>query len=446
MTRLLQRDQAHIWHPFEHQKTEVPPIVVSRAEGAYVFDEAGRAYMDLVSSWWVNIHGHAHPVIAKAIYEQALTLEHVMFSGFTHEPAVLLAENLSTHLPEVLSRFFYSDNGSTAVETALKMAVQYWANQGQTRHLFLSFEGAYHGDTFGAMSVGKTSGYHDPFRSLLFEVLSFPFAETWDGDEELTSKETASLSRLETILASRAPEIAAFILEPLIQGAAGMRMCRPEFINAVVQRVQAHGILVIFDEVMTGFGRTGTLFALHQLEVVPDFLCLSKALSGGFLPLAVTVTKEEIYRVFLSANVRYAFSHGHTYTANPLACRAALASLSLFTPEVFQAMQTIHATHLKGLKRLATHALVRRTRVMGAVAAFEIETAMPDKLNAFLKAKFLEQGLILRPLANVVYLLPPYCVTEAMMLEAYEKIMDILVEHEHRLWSLEDAPEGLDGI
>ncbi len=427
---LLQRDKACLWHPFEHQKTEIPPVVVRRAKGAYVFDEAERAYLDLVSSWWVNVHGHANASIAEAIYEQALTLEHIMFSGFTHEPAVLLAESLSTHLPQALSRFFYSDNGSTAVETALKMAVQYWANQGEARQLFLSFEGAYHGDTFGAMSVGQTSGYHEPFRSLLFEVLTFPFAETWHDDTSLASKEAASLAKLEMLLASHASQIAALIVEPLIQGAAGMRMCRPEFMNAVVQRVQAHGILVIFDEVMTGFGRTGTLFALNQLSVVPDFLCLSKALSGGFLPLALTVTREDIYRVFLDTHARYAFSHGHTYTANPLACRAALASLDLFTPEVFQAMQTIHACHVIGLERLAKHPLVMHTRVTGTVAAFEVKTSSPDKLNARLKERFLEQGLILRPLANTIYLLPPYCVTEEILQEVYEKILYILNELE----------------
>jgi adenosylmethionine---8-amino-7-oxononanoate aminotransferase len=423
---LLQRDKACIWHPFEHQKTEVPPIVVQRAEGAYVFDEAERAYLDLVSSWWVNPHGHAHPVIAKAIYEQALTLEHVMFSGFTHEPAVLLAESLSARLPQALGRFFYSDNGSTAVEVALKMAFQYWMNQGEHRHLFLSFEGAYHGDTFGAMSVGRTSGYHDPFRSLLFEVLTIPFADTWEGDLSVESKENASLIKLDELLSQHAHQISALIVEPLIQGAAGMRMCRPEFIEAVVHRVQSHGILVIFDEVMTGFGRTGTLFALDQLRVVPDFLCLSKALSGGFLPLALTVTKEDIYRVFLAANARYTFSHGHSYTANALACRAALASLQLFTPEVFQSIDAIHSAHRIGLSRCMMHPAVMHTRTMGAIAAFEVKTNSLDQLNAFLKQKFLEQGLIIRPLANTIYFLPPYCVTEDALLGAYEKVLYIL--------------------
>ncbi len=423
---LLQRDRACIWHPFEHQKTEVPPIVVQRAKGAYVFDENGRAYLDLVSSWWVNVHGHAHPLIAEAIYQQAMILEHVMFSGFTHEPAVALAESLSEYLPRALRRFFYSDNGSTAVEAALKMAVQYWENQGEARHLFLSFDGGYHGDTFGAMSVGATSGYHEPFRSLLFDVLTFPFAETWIGDVELSMKEASSLKRLDELLSAHGPRIAALIIEPLIQGASGMRMCRVEFIEAVVRCVQAHGILVIFDEVMTGFGRTGTLFAVNQLTVVPDFLCLSKALTGGFLPLAVTVTTEDIYRVFLAENARYAFSHGHTYTANPIACRAALTSLSLFTPAVFQVIQDIYDVHLKGLLRLSQHPSVIQTRAMGIVAAFEVKTTAPDVLNAFLKAKFLEQGLILRPLANRVYLLPPYCVPNEVLSNAYDVIANIL--------------------
>lgn len=423
---LLERDRQCIWHPFEHQKTEVPPIVVQRAEGAYLFDTAGEAYLDLVSSWWVNVHGHAHPVIAKAIYEQALTLEHVMFSGFTHEPAVALAEALAAHLPKSLHRFFYSDNGSTAVEIALKMAVQYWDNLEEKRHLFLSFEGAYHGDTFGAMSVGATSGYHEPFQPLLFKVLTFPFADTWFDDDTLVTKEAASLAQLDALLSEYAPKIAALIVEPLIQGASGMRMCRPEFLKAVVERVQAFGILVIFDEVMTGFGRTGQLFALNQLDVAPDFLCLSKALTGGFLPLALTVTRDDIYRVFLSAKARYAFSHGHTYTANPIACRAALASLSLFTPDVFRQMDAIHAIHRQSLKRLSLIPHVRNIRSMGVVAAFEIESSAPDALNAYLKTQFLKQGLVLRPLSNTVYLLPPYCLTEEILLEAYEKIETVI--------------------
>lgn len=423
---LLQRDKEWIWHPFEHQKTEVPPIVVQRAEGAYLFDPNGKAYLDLVSSWWVNVHGHGHPVIAKAIYEQALNLEHVMFSGFTHEPAVALAEALGQHLPKSLHRFFYSDNGSTAVEIALKMAVQYWDNLGESRHLFLSFEGAYHGDTFGAMSVGATSGYHDPFEPLLFKVLTFPFADTWMHDDALSTKEEYALKRLDELLSENASKIAALIVEPLIQGASGMRMCRPEFLTAVVERVRKFGILVIFDEVMTGFGRTGHLFALNQVKVTPDFLCLSKALTGGFLPLALTVTRDEIYRVFLSAKARYAFSHGHTYTANPIACRAALTSLSLFTSDVFLQIKKIHEIHCQHLVRLQRFPHVMRIRSMGIVAAFEIKTEHTDMLNANLKKRFLEQQLVLRPLANTVYLLPPYCLKEDELIEAYQKIEDII--------------------
>lgn len=294
---IIERDQALVWHPFAHRKTAALPIAIQRGVGSYVYDEEGKRYLDLISSWWVNLHGHAHPEIARAIYEQACTLEHIIFSGFTHEPAVMLAEQLKALLPTPLSRFFYADNGSTAVEAALKMAAQYWYNQGQVeRTLFLSFSGGYHGDTFGAMSVGAESGFHEPFKSWMFEVLSIPFPDTWQGDDALLQKEEETLCQLQTHLTQHGHRIAALILEPLVQGASGMRMCRPQLIERVVACVRAYGILVIFDEVMTGFGRTGTLFALNQLNVVPDFLCLSKGLTGGFLPLSLTVTHDEVYQ------------------------------------------------------------------------------------------------------------------------------------------------------
>ena len=266
MTQLSTRDKKILWHPFTQEKTAEEVIAITNAKGSYIYDESGKAYLDLISSWWVNLHGHAHPNIAKAIYEQALKLEHVIFAGFTHSPAIDLCEGLQEILPSELNRFFFSDNGSTAVEVALKMAYQCWRNQGlKGKNLFLSFDGGYHGDTFGAMSVGSKSGFHNSFNDLFFKVLTIPYPQTWDGDSEIELKEENALSLLRNHLREYGSKIAAFILEPLVQGASGMRMCRPEFLVKLITEIREHKILVIFDEVMTGFSRTGSYFAMSQI-------------------------------------------------------------------------------------------------------------------------------------------------------------------------------------
>lgn len=433
--QLSERDKKLIWHPFTQESTAAPVIAIKRAAGSYVYDENDKAYLDLISSWWVNCHGHAHPDIAQAIYQQAMTLEHVIFAGFTHEPAVTLCEKLQTLLPCQLARFFFSDNGSTAVEAALKMAYQYWWNQGAVnRKLFLSFEGGYHGDTFGAMSVGAKSGFHDAFTELFFPVLSIPFPATWDGDDKVDLKEKYALDVLKNHLQTHADQIAALILEPLVQGASGMRMCRPEFINQVVNLVRESGVLVIFDEVMTGFGRTGTNFAFEQTKVIPDFLCLSKGLTGGFLPLALTVTTEKISSAFLGEHFTKAFAHGHSYSANPLGCAAAIASLDLLTkPSTIESLTVIQQSHKNGLTNLNENCHnIKNCRTLGTIAAFEI---ISDQLNLtqFLKTKFSEIGLLIRPLGNTVYLLPPYSTTAQELNEAYEKIKFVLQQLIHEL-------------
>lgn len=424
---LSKRDKAIIWHPFTQEKTAAEIIAVKSAKGSYIYDENGKAYLDLISSWWVNLHGHGHPDIAKNIYTQALQLDHVIFAGFTHESAVTLCEELKTILPDELSRFFFSDNGSTAIEVALKMAYQYWHNKGnEHRTLFLSFEGGYHGDTFGAMAVGCKSGFHGVFSDLLFKVLNIPYPETWDDDDDVELKEAHSLAMLEKYLLKYANNIAALILEPLVQGASGMRMCRPEFIKKIVCEVRKHHILVIFDEVMTGFGRTGDYFALSKIAVTPDFLCLAKGITGGFLPLAVTVTKNTIYEAFLNNQWKYAFAHGHSYTANPLACAAAIASLKLLqAQECNDARKAIHQAHKKGILTLKTKCTnIEHFRIIGTISAFKVKGV--GDLNAELKMKFLEQGLLIRPLGNTVYLLPPYSVTAEELCGAYEKIGEVL--------------------
>ncbi|CDG50084.1 adenosylmethionine--8-amino-7-oxononanoate transaminase [Cardinium endosymbiont of Bemisia tabaci] len=414
---LKERDCKVLWHPFTQAKTAEPLIAIKRGYGSYLYDTDDKPYLDLISSWWVNLHGHAHPGIAKAIYAQSLTLEHVIFAGFTHEPAVQLCEKLQPLLPG-FSKFFFSDNGSTAVEVALKMAYQYWHNQGvRKRTIFLSFDGGYHGDTFGAMSIGVKSGFHTLFSDLFFSVLTIPFPATWDGDEAIQNKEAYALEVLASHLSTSCDAIVALVLEPLIQGANGMQMCRPAFVEQVVHLVRNYGILVIFDEVMTGFGRTGTYFCFEQINIIPDFICLAKGLTGGFLPLALTVTTEKVYKVFWDDALNKSFAHGHSYTANPLGCAAAIASLDLLMePSTMQSIQAIHDAHTKAIVNLP----VKHRRVTGTIAAFDLENPQT------FKRKCLEQGLLIRPLGNAVYLLPPYSTTVSELEKAYEKINNIL--------------------
>jgi adenosylmethionine-8-amino-7-oxononanoate aminotransferase len=428
---LQERDRAIMWHPLTQEKTAAWPIPIRRAKGSYVYDEDDRAYLDLISSWWVNLHGHAHPDIAEAIYQQACTLEHIIFAGFTHEPAVQLCERLNQLLPDNLCRFFFSDNGSTAVEVALKMASQYWLNrEQQVRPLFLSFEGGYHGDTFGAMAVGAKSGFHDAFQHFFFKVLSVPFPETWEGDAAQDAKEAHALLCLDAYLDEYGEQIAALIVEPLIQGSSGMRMCSPLFIKRVGERVRARDILVIFDEVMTGFGRTGTHFALDQIGFSPDFLCVSKGISGGFLPLALTVTTETVYQAFLSDHWQQAFAHSHSYTANPIACAAGIASLQLLCADETQhAIRAIHTAHHEGLAYLKQQCTcIEKIRVRGSVAAFDVSGPHAVDFDQTLKAALLSRGLLLRPLGHTIYLLPPYSITVDELRGAYEIIAEVLLK------------------
>ena len=433
MSTLSDLDRRHVWHPFTQAQTAPDAIPIASAKGIRLYTADGREFLDLISSWWVNIHGHAHPTIAAAIAQQAQTLEQVIFAGFTHEPAVRLAHALVQRLPQGLTRVFFSDDGSTAVEVALKMALQYWRNHGEgQRTRFLAFEGGYHGDTVGAMSVGKGCGFFDTYGSLLFEVGLLPFPATWDGDTDVVAKEQAALARLDDYLADHGNTIAAVIMEPLVQGSAGMRMCRPEFLQALALRLRAAGILLIFDEVMTGFGRTGALFASLKAQVTPDIICLSKGLTAGFLPMSVTVASEEIYAAFLGDSFDRALVHGHSFTANSLGCAAALASLQVFEDEQTLAkLPQIEAWHRQGLAQLVNHPEVQHVRVTGTIAAFDVvaeDAGYTSAIGAQLKAYFHERGLLLRPLGNVVYLLPPYCVTEAELSHAYAVIAQALTQ------------------
>jgi adenosylmethionine-8-amino-7-oxononanoate aminotransferase len=331
-----------------------------------------------------------------------------------------VCKKLLNHLPKSLSRFFFSDNGSTACEVALKMSFQYFFNQNQKdKKIFLHFEGGYHGDTFGAMSVGKTSSFYKPFEGFLFQTESIPFPHTWDDDPSVLEKEKEALIHLDSVINKHKGQICAFIMEVGVQGASGMKMARPVFFNALCKRLKEAGILIIFDEVMTGFYRTGEMFSASLLDISPDFICLSKALSGGFLPLALTVTTEKIYEAFLSPKEGFAFLHGHSFTASPLGCAAAIASLELFEkPALKKKIKAIEKEHKKGLDELKKTGLIEKSSCQGTIARFELKHQEGRILNE-LKIRLQKQGFIIRPLKGVIYLMPPYAVLLKDLKKAY---------------------------
>lgn len=428
---LLAQDRRHVWHPFTQHLGAPDPLVIASARGAELFTADGRRLLDLISSWWVNLHGHCHPMIASAIARQAETLEQVIFAGCTHAPAVELATQLAALLPGDLNRVFFSDDGSTAVEAALKMALHAHANRGEPqRQRLIAFDGGYHGDTVGAMAAGQASGFFTPYQAMLFPVHTLPYPATWSGDPDVEQKEAQALAALEQLIASEGPTLAALIIEPLVQGAGGMRMCRPAFVREVVTRAQAAGILVIFDEIMTGFGRTGTLFACEQTGVVPDMICLSKGLTGGFLPMSVTVCRDSIYAAFLGPAFAQALAHGHSYTANPLGCAAALASLQVFeAEETLARIAGIAAAHTAALPLLQAIPGTRRHRQCGTILAFDLiggEEGYGAAIGQRLQAAFRVRGLLIRPLGTVVYLLPPYCISAVQLEEAYQGMVAVL--------------------
>ena len=402
------RDSLHVWHPFSSLVSDVPVLPVIKGEGVWLYTADGRKILDGISSWWVNLHGHANPHIANAIAEQARTLEQVIFAGFTHPAAIQLAERLLPLLPGKQQLLFFSDNGSTAVEVALKMSLQYWYNQEQPRHKIIAIEGAYHGDTFGAMAVGERGGFNKPFEQHLFEVEFIPFPKK--GKEERT------LQVFQDLL--RSGNVAAFIFEPLVQGSAGMRMYQPKVLEQLLKLAHAADVLCIADEVMTGFGRTGKLFACDHIAEGPDLICLSKGITGGFMPLGVTACTETVANAFRASDPIKTFYHGHSYTANPLACAAALASLDLLLKDACNTqLQMINQQHQQFAQKIVTHKSVYDVRVQGTILAIELKTAAETSYfnprRNQLYQHFIDKNILLRPLGNVLYLLPPYVISEA---------------------------------
>lgn len=418
---LISRDLEVIWHPYTQMKTALPPIPIVRGEGACLYDEHGTCYIDAVSSWWVNIHGHAHPYIAKKIAEQLNKLEHVIFAGFTHPSAIELAERLLKLLPGNQKKAFYSDNGSTAVEVAIKMCLQYWHNQNAPRTKILAFKNAYHGDTFGAMAVSGRSAFTAAFDSLLFEV---KFIDLPDG---------SNIENVKSYISNFKSELACFIFEPLVQGASGMLMYGAKYLDELMTHCRNEGVLLIADEVFTGFGRTGKPFACDHLSTQPDIMCFSKGLTGGTMALGLTTCAQFIYDAFLSDDRLKTLFHGHSYTANPVACSAGLASMDLFLePATQENIKRIENSHQRFATKIKDHPHIKTTRQTGTILAMEWETGSDTSYFNTLRDKlyryFLDAGIILRPLGNIIYILPPYCITDEQLTYIYSKIESALEE------------------
>jgi adenosylmethionine-8-amino-7-oxononanoate aminotransferase len=428
---LVERDKKSIWHPFTKQKNMLPPIAIAKAKDSLLFDENGNSYIDAVSSWWVTLHGHANEYIAESLYRQALQLEQVIFAGFTHQPAVAFAERVLKILPGNLSKIFYSDNGSTSTEVALKMAVQYWWNKAgaggrqtqSNRTQILAFKNAYHGDTFGAMSVSDRSVFTLAFHDLFFEVIFI----------DVPTKE--NFGEIKNIISQHSNELAAFIYEPLVQGAGGIKMYDADCMNGLLAFVKQQQIICIADEVMTGFGRTGKLFASEYMSEQPDIVCLSKGLTGGTMALGVTACNDKIYNAYVSDDAMQTFFHGHSFTANPIACSAALASLELIEQnKSIELIKNISEKNKIFTGKLATTSYkfqLKNIRALGTILAFEIAEGKDGYLNnvsAAVTQKALDKGVYLRPLGNTVYIMPPYCITENELQKVYDVIEEILNE------------------
>jgi adenosylmethionine-8-amino-7-oxononanoate aminotransferase len=421
---LSERDQNHLWHPYTQHKTSKPPIAITRGEGALLWDEDNKEYIDAIASWWVNPFGHSNTFIANAIYKQLTTLEHVLFGGFTHEPAVVLAEKLVEILPKNQQKLFFSDNGSTAVEVAIKVALQYFFNKGEKKTTIIAFENAFHGDTFAAMASSGISFFTDAFQGMLIDVVRIPVPIK--GQEETSCNALAQ--------AIKNNNCAGFIFEPLVQGAAGMVIYEPESLDKLIKICQENKVLTIADEVMTGFGKTGKTFACDYLTEKPDMMCLSKALTGGTIPMAITTFTQDIFDAFYDEDINKALFHGHTFTANPTGCAAALASLELLqTNEMQNHIARVNKSHLAFQKHIESYPKVTTTRVLGVIFALEIQTESSASYYGTLRNKlydfFIENGVILRPVGNIVYILPPYIITDEQLQKVYqvvEKALEIV--------------------
>lgn len=420
---LVEKDKKHVWHPFTQHFTAEEPLPIVKAEGVYLYDADGKSYIDANASWWVNTHGHAHPYIGEAMAKQFKEVDHIVFAGTTHPKAAELAERITKVLPDHFQKVFFSDNGSTAVEIALKMVMQFWYNKGVDKKRFLAIKGSYHGDTFGAMSLGARGYFNRPFEPYFFDAdfLEFP---TKDNQEEM-------LERAKTFFETG--EFAGMIVEPLIQGAAGMRMYDVAFLDALTKLAKENDVMVIFDEVMTGFGKTGKLFAMDHCEYKPDFVAMSKGLTAGVMALGLTVTTNEVFDAFLGEETTKALLHGHSFTANPIACAVACANLDLFErEETWKGIEQLVEWNAEFAKELASRKVVKNIRQSGAILAFEVDSGEATGYFSDVKTAayqyFLERGVLLRPLGNVLFVNPPFCITREEYMKVKEAIDSFLDE------------------
>jgi adenosylmethionine---8-amino-7-oxononanoate aminotransferase len=416
-------DKKYVWHPFSPLKEKYDPLLVTSAKGCTLFLKDGRELIDAVSSWWTNIHGHGNEELLAVLTQQALTLDHVIFAGFTHQPAAQLAQNLIQVTNHQFKKVFFSDDGSTAVEVGLKLALQYWTNLGKPKNKIFSLEGAYHGDTFGAMSLAGKSDFFKPFNSLLFEVDQLPFPTNENIE-----------STVNTILKSfDSQQHACLVLEPLLQGSAGMRMYSKKLLAQLFDACKKANVLIVADEVLTGFGRTGDLFASLDLPIKPNIMALSKGITGGVLPLGVTLVDEIVMNAFDSDNKALTFYHGHSYTANPIACAIANKSMEILLRDVTQQnIRNLVVQQKEAKQRFGKLSKVKEARVLGTVLALEISTAGQSsyfsEIRDVLYRKAIEKGVLLRPLGNVLYVLPPYVISQSELEKVYSTIEQILNE------------------
>ncbi|EMZ40808.1 adenosylmethionine--8-amino-7-oxononanoate transaminase [Helicobacter bilis] len=423
---LAMLDLAHIWHPCTQMKDheKLPIIPIKRAKGIYLYDFNDKSYIDCVSSWWVNLFGHCNDYINAAIKEQLDNLEHVILAGFSHEPIINLSKRLCDMLPQPLNKCFYADNGSSAIEVALKMSFHYFRNLNINRNLFLSLTNSYHGETIGTLSVGDVALYKETYAPLLLESLRTEVPETQFGDY------SHALESLEKILKEYGDRICAFILEPLIQCAGNMHMYNKDYIKDSIALCRKYGIQIIFDEIAVGFGRTGSMFALEQCDVVPDYLCLSKGISGGYMPLSVVITSDSIYDVFYAPYSTYkAFLHSHSYTGNTLACAAANAVLDIFQQKnIIEKNKQLSLFMKKEFEILKDSSKVVNMRICGMVIAFDVITDK-ERPNIFIFEEGLKRGLLLRPLGNTIYFMPPYVITQdsiSYVVKCLREIVELL--------------------
>ena len=423
----------HIWHPFTQEALDPAPVKIVRAEGVNLHTADGRKLIDGISSWWVNLHGHGHPAITAAIAAQAAQVDHVLLAGFTHDAAEELRAGLAKYLPPGLAHMFFSDDGSTAVEVALKTAVQYWQNTERAeKREIVALDHAYHGDTAGAMSVGADSAFNEPFRSMLFPVhrVHSAYCHRCPVGKTRSTCSIDCVEQLERLLEDKSGKIAAVIVEPLLQGAGGMIVHPVEFLQRIRQACTAHDVLLIVDEVLTGFGRTGKMFACELAGLAPDIMCLSKGLTGGVLPMGATICTDRIHDAFVSTDRMRTLYHGHSYTGNPIAAAAGTASLRIFDTEpVFDRIAAISRVHGERLAAIQNHPAVGEVRSIGTMAAVELradDAGYFSNLRPKLYKFFLDSGVLLRPLGNVIYVLPPYAITPEELHFIHDRIAESL--------------------